>query len=292
MEHLLDHFADYLAKQRRCSVHTVRAYVSDIGQALAFAKTRENNTLEKWTADDVRAYLAHVAKTSVQGIKSTTLARKRSALRSFFSWLALQRPESENPLEHLLSPKIRKALPRALDADSTTAMCKQTTATSVRQKRDHAALFLMYGLGLRLSEVASLKDSDVDLVERTLRVCGKGSKERDVPIPEGVVETLADYRLARPKSLSGHFLVGRAGKALSSRTLARIVDRRALETLGRHVSPHQLRHSYATHLLAGGGNLREIQALLGHASLSTTQRYTKVNVERLFEVYDKAHPRA
>jgi len=160
------------------------------------------------------------------------------------------------------------------------------------QQRDHVAMLLMYGLGLRVSEVASLKADQVDLPERLIRVLGKGNKERVLPIPEGCLAALSAYAAKRPAT-AVYFLQGRdLTQPISTRTLARLVDKAALVAAGRHVSPHQLRHSFATHLLSGGANLREIQTLLGHASLSTTQRYTKVSIERLMEVYDKAHPRS
>jgi integrase/recombinase XerC len=186
-------------------------------------------------------------------------------------------------------------LPRALDADAMLALVKPPTSQATSQSgtalRDHAAMLLMYGLGLRLSEVAGLRDFDLDLEARTARILGKGNKERILPVPAGCVAALAAYRAQRPPG-GPYFLVGRDHGAISTRTLARRVDRAALLALGRHVTPHQLRHSFATHLLAGGANLRQIQTLLGHSSLSTTQRYTKVIPERLFAIYDKAHPRS
>jgi integrase/recombinase XerC len=159
-------------------------------------------------------------------------------------------------------------------------------------RRDQAALLLMYGLGLRLSEVCGLRDADLDLDRRFARVLGKGSKMRDVPVPAGCVPGLAAYRAVRPQARAGTFLVGREGGPLSPRTVGRLVARAALLALGRHVTPHQLRHSFATHLLQEGANLREIQTLLGHAQLTTTQRYTHVAIEALLRVYDAAHPRS
>jgi integrase/recombinase XerC len=158
-------------------------------------------------------------------------------------------------------------------------------------RRDHAALHLLYGLGLRLSEASDLQNADLNLREQTARVRGKGDKERIVPVPSGCIPVLQAYRDVRPANAGEFFLVGQRGACLCTRTIARIVRRAALRALGHHASPHQLRHSFATHLLAGGANLREIQTLLGHTSLATTERYTHVTIERLFEVYDKAHPR-
>ena len=174
------------------------------------------------------------------------------------------------------------------------AMLSDTKDDGPRESRYRAALFLLYGCGLRLSEVATLLDRDVDTRERVLRVLGKGAKERVLPIPERcipVIEAYQKQRMSRPDS--SYFFAGRnRGSAISVRTLARDVSLCARRSLGRHVTPHQLRHSFATHLLSGGANLREIQSLLGHEHLSTTQRYTMITAERLFEAYDKAHPRS
>ncbi len=293
MADLIDGFESFLRHERRSSENTVRAYVSDLRAAAAFAAERGRPDPRAWSSDLLRAHLARCTDGAGARASPATISRKRSALRAFFDWLRRDDPEAPDPAAALVSPKLPKALPRALDADAVLAMVRPPRTRDLGTLRDHAAMLLMYGLGLRLSEVAGLRDVDLDLETRTARVLGKGGKERVVPVPGGCVEALAAYRAARPRGASERFLVGRAEEgALSTRTLARIVDRAALRALGRHATPHQLRHSFATHLLAGGANLREIQALLGHASLSTTQRYTKVTAERLFAVYDAAHPRS
>jgi integrase/recombinase XerC len=290
---LLDAFDSYLRHERRFSPNTVRAYVADVVAAMELAESRGKNDPRAWSTDLLRAHLARVTDGAGGRAKATTLARKQSALRAFFAWLRRSEPDLVDPTATLRAPKLPKALPRALDADAVLAMVRAPAAEGARALRDHAAMLLMYGLGLRLAEVATLRDEDLDLEARTARVLGKGSKERIVPVPEGCGPGLAAYRAQRPAGAGPFFLVGRdPGRPLSTRSLARLVDAAALRALGRHATPHQLRHSFATHLLAGGANLREIQALLGHASLSTTQRYTKVTAERLFAVYDAAHPRS
>jgi integrase/recombinase XerC len=292
VDELLDGFAAYLRQERRFSPQTARAYVSDLRQACAFAHERGRTEPRRWTTDLLRAFLARCRRADGSRQSATTLARKHSSLRAFFAWLRRDHPDWPDPTAALRAPKLGRALPRALDADATRALLATPRGTGPGASRDHAALVLLYGLGLRVSEAASLRDADLDLEAGVARVKGKGDKERDVPVPAGAIPVLAAYRAARPRAAGTFFLCGRGDRPLSTRTLARIVDRAALRAVGRHVSPHQLRHSFATHLLAGGANLREIQTLLGHASLSTTQRYTAVNVERLFAVYDKAHPRA
>ncbi len=288
METLLEGYAAYLRQERRYSLHTARAYVADVREMLSFAAAEGRKPPERWTADLVRAHLA--ARRTRDHLSAATITRKRSALRSFCRWLDRERPGLGDPTAHVLAPKLARPLPRALDADSALALTRRQ-GQGPRALRDHAALILLYGLGLRVSEAAALRDEDLDLEACTARIMGKGNRERMVPVPQGCVPALTTYRQARPAGAKT-FLVGRQTRALASRTLARIVDRAALRALGRHVSPHQLRHSFATHLMAGGANLREIQTLLGHASLTTTQRYTKVGIERLLQSYDKAHPRA
>lgn len=288
MDELIDSFAAYLRGERRFSENTARAYVADLRAASAFAVERKAAHPKTWTHDILRSHLARCQGDNGRA-SAATLARKQSALRAYFGWLKREHIVDKDPTEKLVTPKLPKRLPRALDADSAMAMARESP--SAEPLRDLSAVLLMYGMGLRVSEVASLKDEDLDLESRSALVHGKGGKQRLVPVPEQCVETLAAYRRARPASAEGTFLVGRGGKAISTRTLTRIIDKKALTAFGRHVTPHQLRHSFATHMLAGGANLREIQALLGHSNLSTTQRYTDVAVERLFAVYDQAHPR-
>ena len=287
----IEGFASYLRNERRYSPNTTRAYVTDLHAMAAFASERGRPKPEAWSSDLLRAHLARCTDGEGGRARASTLARKQSSLRAFFAWLRRATPELIDPTAILVTPKLPKPLPRALDADAALALVAPPASRDPRALRDHAALMLLYGLGLRLAEVASLLTDNLDLEGHTARVVGKGNKERVVPIPEGCVAALAAYSATRPSDAGPFFLVGREHGALSTRTLARLVDAAALRALGRHVTPHQLRHSFATHLLAGGAGLREIQTLLGHSNLSTTQRYTKVTAERLFAVYDAAHPR-
>ena len=292
MDALLDGFTAFLRQERRVSEHTARAYRSDVLAMMTFARERGRVEPRRWSSDLLRAHLARCTSESGGRAHPRTLARKQSSLRTFFAWLRRNDPSIVDPTVLLRSPKLPKSLPRALDAEEVMAMVvpPKPEPTALR---DHAGMLLLYGLGLRVSEAATLRHEDLDLESRLARVKGKGNKERVLPVPQGCVEGLEAYARIRPPSAGPYFLAGRdPGKPLSTRTLARAVDEVALARLGRHVSPHQLRHSFATHLLSGGANLREIQTLLGHASLSTTQRYTKVSIERLLEVYDKAHPRS
>jgi len=284
MDELLDAFDRTLRHQRRLSAETCRAYALDVRAFL-----RDAPTPASWTVDAVRAHLARLRRES--RLEATSMARHLSALRTFFRWYEREFGLGCDPSALVRPPKTGKPLPRAVDAPVALALLDAPPDESVRDLRDRAAMALLYGLGLRLSEAANLRDDDIDFREGRARVSGKGGKTRIVPIPRGAQKILERYRSTR--EASRFFLKGyRADGALSTRTIARGLERIALRVLGRHLTPHQLRHSFATHLLAGGSNLREIQALLGHSSLSTTQRYTRVDVQRLFEAYDKAHPRA
>ena len=289
---LIDGFSRYLLQERRYSENTARAYITDLRTFMHFAITRSAPRPHQWTTDLLRSSLAHARTTSGTPLSPQSLARRHSTFKTFFTWLNRDTPERPNPAAALQKPRLPQSLPRAVDADSVMALLAPPKTSSLRDARDHAALLLLYGLGLRLQEAANLRLNQLDLKEATAHVVGKGQKERVLPIPEGCLPGLLHYHSQRPTPTSPYFLVGRGERPLSPRTIARAVDRLALITLGQKVSPHPLRHSFATHLLAGGANLREIQTLLGHSNLSTTQRYTKITAERLFAVYDQAPPRS
>ncbi len=292
MDDILEDFELYLLRERRYSPNTARGYMTDLRAATEFAKERDHTSFDTWSTDLIRAHLARCRKPTGERLMATSMARKQSSLRSFFAWYLRGNPDQPDPTAALETPKLPSTLPRALDADAMLALMQPPNGTDAKSARAHAAMHLLYGLGLRLSEAATLKNTWLDLDERSVRVIGKGDKERMVPIPRGCTAALSHYRTLRPEGAEDTYLIGRSKRGISTRTIGRIVDEAALRALGRHVSPHQLRHSFATHLLAGGANLREIQTLLGHNQLSTTQRYTKVTAERLFKVYDSAHPRS
>ncbi|MEL6195799.1 MAG: tyrosine-type recombinase/integrase [Myxococcota bacterium] len=290
MDALLDAFDRYLRHQRRYSVETCRSYLTDLRDFFEFLQQRNHDlNPASWDRDLLRSHLVFVARE--RSLAARSLARKQSALRAFFAWYRIDHSLDHDPTASLSAPKLPKPLPRALDPDAVFALLRPLPEESLRQQRDRVALLMLYAMGLRLAEVVSALDAQVDLDDAQIRVTGKGTKERIVPIPGRAIDAFREYRAARGASV--FFLRGRDRESpLSSRTVSRGVERIAKSTLGRHVTPHQLRHSFATHLLVGGANLREIQTLLGHQSLSTTQRYTHVDIKHLFEVYDRAHPRA
>lgn len=291
-------FLRHLEVERRASPHTLRGYVADLGQYAAWlAETGE--PLLPGSAAAIRAFLARAAATA----GPTGLARKLSALRSFYRFLVREGVAPSNPARGVASPKLARRLPEVLPEEDAAALVEAPAALATPLAlRDRAILELLYASGLRAAELVGLDVADVDLEARLARVLGKRRKERIVPFGHPAAEALAAWLEAgRPALAAGPdhagartalFLNYRGGR-LATRSLARRIDGWVLAAgLPRHVHPHVLRHSFATHLLSAGADLRGIQELLGHASLSTTQRYTHVDWRRLAAVYDDAHPRS
>lgn len=288
----IDGFVTHLERVRRLSPRTVRAYRSDLQRAFAaFARVGGVDDPAALDAKVVRRWLAEMKSS----LAATSRARKLSALRTFYGWLVKEGRVQRNIGDELVSPKIPRSLPRSLAVDDVFGLLDAPTGeVEMLAVRDRAMLELLYGSGLRAAELVGLDVGSLDGTRRTVRVIGKGDKERVVPFGSKAAEALEAWLAARPRwAPPGQpaLFVTRRGQRVSDRTLRRRLKRRVEEvTLQRRVTPHMLRHSYATHLLDGGADLRAIQALLGHASLGTTQRYTAVSVDRLRQVYDDAHP--
>jgi integrase/recombinase XerC len=243
----------------------------------------------------VRSYLAHLR---AEGISKTSIGRHVSALRTFFSFLKREGRLAQNPAKSVGTPRREKTLPRTLSVGEAGAVVEARGREGALGARDRALLELLYATGLRVSELVALRLGDVDLSARQVRTVGKGRKERVVPFGQPAAAALRAWLKERAAFLPVArdaeilFLNARAGR-LTDRSVRRVLDRAlAAAAVPRHASPHALRHSFATHLLAAGADLRSIQELLGHASLSTTQRYTHLDAERLIEVYRKSHPKA
>jgi integrase/recombinase XerC len=294
-------FLDWLANERRAAALTVEAYGADLAGFLGFLTGHlgaepDLEQLRDLRLADLRAWLAHEAN---RGAGNATRARHLSAVRSFYRYLA-RRHGVDNPVLKLITaPRASKPLPRALAPDQARVVTDdiaEMADTAALQARDTALFTLLYGCGLRIAEALALDVRDAPVLggEAMLRVIGKGSKERIVPVLPAVREALAAWLLLHPDRQPGSPLfLGARGKRLDAAVAQKVLrDFRRLNGLPEHATPHALRHSFATHLLAGGADLRSIQDLLGHASLSTTQRYTAVDQARLVEVWRKAHPRA
>ncbi len=299
----VDAIRDYgvhLDVERNVSPHTRRAYLSDVRQFTASLNSPSRPSTV--TAADVRAFLAALHA----GAHPSTLGRKLASLRSFFRYLVREGGCRLDPTLGIPAPRQPKRLPNPLAVDDCETLIESGDAERRGERRDRgrlrdrALVELLYGAGLRVGEAASLDVRDLDLHRGDVRVMGKGGKERVVPLPAAARESLGAYLdsrrapgiLAEPLFPSLRTREGRAGR-LDPRDIRRILKARARRVgIVDRVHPHRLRHSYATHLLDMGADLREIQELLGHASLSTTEKYTAVSAERLVAVYDKAHPRA
>jgi integrase/recombinase XerC len=281
-------FAAHLEQVERASPHTRRGYVSDLRQLAEFLAERGTG-LDAATRDDLRAFLASRFSANT----AATLARKQASLRAFYEHRVRMGHIADSPARRLVFPRRRVSLPNVVAVDECFALIDAPSRRTAAGLRDRAALELLYGAGLRVSELVGLNVED--LASDCVRVRGKGSKERIVPLVRKARAAVDEYLARRPELRPGGpaLLVNRRGGRLTARSVARHLARYAIIAgARRHVHPHALRHSFATHLLDMGADLRGIQELLGHASLSTTQRYTHVSAERLLQVYEDAHPRA
>ncbi len=302
MEDLVQQYANHLRNERNVSPHTLRNYLSDLAQFRQFLTDRglclaEGKSVDVRKVDIhvVRAYLASLTKDR----KKSSIGRKLAALKGFFRYLVATHHIDKDPLLLINSPKQEKPLPKFLSVDDVFQLLGAIKLKSSLDIRDRAALEVFYSTGIRVSELVGLNWSDVDFELGIVRVLGKGSKERIVPIGTVALEALRDYSIEVRKKWNGPckgenpvFLNNR-GARITTRSVARLLEKHLKEVgIQVKVSPHGLRHTFATHLLNSGADLRVIQEMLGHASLSTTQRYTHLNLDQLTAVYDKAHPRA
>ena len=288
-----DDFLDYLGGGKNYSPQTLRSYRQALGQ---FRKFRPGLAWTEATADDFRAYLFDLMK---RGRSRATIRLSFAALRSFYNHLTDRGTSPSNVLKLVSLPKPEKSLPQFLTVPQVTALMespstreKTKQATAWMAARDAAVLELFYSSGLRLAELASLDVKDLDPIGETVRVMGKGARERIVPVGGIALEAISRYR-HEAKIQSGPLFINKSRKRLGHRSIWLLLKACVREAgLPATLSPHKLRHSFATHLLDNGADLRSVQSLLGHASLTTTQIYTHVTTERLKKAYDAAHPRA
>lgn len=304
MEKLIEQFLEHLRYERNVSPHTLRNYDSDLEQFLDFLAPLKNGqrTLPEITAIDhltIREWLAslHAAQK-----KKASVARKLAALRTFFQFLVREGMLELNPAKLVSTPRLEKKLPKHLSIDEAIRFIESPDPETDLGKRDRAMLELMYATGVRVAELTTLNLTDVDFGSKLVRVTGKRRKQRIVPFGDPAGAAIREYLTVRDKFLLNAPISKRDEQALflnyqgtriTTRSVGRMVDKYIRLCAGMHnISPHALRHSFATHLLDNGADLRDIQELLGHARLSTTQVYTHVSMEKLVEVYDKAHPKA
>lgn len=292
MQKHIQSFLDYLKSEKNASTHTVKNYSVDLREFSSFFKDR---SLREMTHFDIRAFLAHLKERS---FTKSTISRKLACLRSFFKYLARENEMNDNPASSIATPKREKRLPVFLDQDEISKLLEAPSANLWEEKRDRAILETLYSSGLRVSELVGLNHEDVDFFSGLLRVRGKGKKERIVPVGQVAVNVVQDYlKVKAPKEIDSglkkSLFINRSGGRLTDRSVRRMILKYTRRIgLKKEVSPHTLRHSFATHMLDRGADLRSVQELLGHENLSTTQIYTHVSTRRLKEAYDASHPRA
>ena len=287
-------FLDFLRHEKNASPHTVAGYGRDLRQVAAYLKEREI----RWDKTGNVVLRGFLAELHEKKRKKTTIGRKLAAMRSFYDFCVRKKWIAENPARILSTPRQEKRVPSFLSEAETAELLDLPRSAAPLDLRDKAVLELFYATGIRVSELVGIEAADIHFGERLVRVRGKGKKERIVPFGHKAREALEAYRRARPELAKGAasgeaFFLNYRGGRLTARSVQRMVRKYIRRTaVARRISPHSLRHSFASHLLGRGADLRVIQELLGHASLATTQKYTHVDLQQLLTVYKKSHPRS
>lgn len=290
MERFINKFSTYLSIEKNASSHTILNYKHDLEEFLKFAEGRDISGVDYLF---IRKFLMDMTS---RGLAKKSIARKLSALRSFFKFLYRDGYIRVNPVSGISTPKLDKKLPVFLDEDKTAKLVTAPLKKDFRSLRDKAILETLYSAGLRVSELVNIDERDIDFISGLVKVLGKGRSQRLAPVGDKAIQAIREYMLAR--DLKGWqnarpLFLNKSGKKITDSSVRRIVDKYIkAAAISERISPHSLRHSFATHLLNRGADLRSVQELLGHKNLSTTQIYTHVSKERLKSVYDKAHPRA
>ena len=286
MKKYLDKFFTYLEIEKNYSAHTILNYRIDLEE---FAKFLDKTSVESVEYSDLRRFLAQLKG---RNLKPRSLARKLSSLRSFFKYLQREKVIQANPAKLLVTPKLDKPLPHFMSEEESVQLIEAPKSGKINSPRDKAIFEILYSTGIRVSELVGLNVDDVDFIGNIIKVMGKGKKERIVPVGDQALTVLKEYLDSRKVDHQFVF-VNRGGTRLSDRSVRNIINKYILEqAMSQHVTPHMFRHSFATHLLNHGADLRSVQELLGHVNLSTTQIYTHLTTDKLKKVYDQAHPRA
>lgn len=301
MEELLKKYEEYLKHEQDASIHTSKNYIADLRQFYEYLGKSHpqltisgKGTLTKIDHNIIRGYLS----TLFDKNNPASIARKLASLRSFFKYWIREGTLSANPAKDVATPKVPKRLPKFLSVDEVTALLKGPSENNVLSLRDKAMMEVMYASGLRVSELVGLDLEHINLGEGILKVLGKGKKERIVPIGSKAQTAVSHYLACREELFDKSHptkavFLNRQGTRITPRSVERMVQKYLRSSgIQKEVTPHVLRHSFATHMLNSGADLRGIQELLGHSSLSTTQKYTHVSVDKLMDVYEKSHPKA
>ena len=300
MQEQIDQFLDYLKAEKGYSSNTLAAYQNDLGQYHIFLQSLPPEQRPRGWGNVTRDHIiSYILEMKEREYASSTVARKVAAVKSFFKFLEATGQIKENPAKDMETPRAEKHLPATITAEEVDKLMAAPSGDAPATQRDRAMLELLYATGLRVSELVALSINDVDLAAGSVRCLGKGKKERLLPIYDRAREALAAYiNEGRPKLLGKNseeeaLFLNRRGTRLTRQGLWLIIKRYVEEVgIRENVTPHTLRHSFATHMLSGGADLRAVQQMLGHANISTTQIYTQVTPDRMREVYDETHPRA
>lgn len=298
MVELIDNFLHYLAVEKGYSEHTIAAYRNDLTALADFS--RKDGSLSSWNDFTRQTMLGYLLDLKERGYVATTVARKMAAARSFFGFLINEGIIKTDPTENMSSPSVGKALPKPIPINQVRQLLEQPAKLSTSEaKRDRAMLELLYASGMRISELVALNMDDVNLDrEFYVRAFGKGRKERIIPLYEQIARTIKQYideerpKLSRGRKEEALFLNARGERLTRQGFWQKLKEYAKSAGLSSQISPHTLRHSFATHMLSGGADLRSVQELLGHANISTTQVYTHLTTEHARRTYDKSHPRA
>jgi integrase/recombinase XerC len=293
VEKLIDKFLQSL-RQRNASVHTIKAYSQDLNNFAAYVGSRNWRSIDHLT---IRGFLSHLYE---KDLDKASVARALAAVRSFYRWLAQEGVVEQNPAAVVSTPKLAKKLPRVPTIEEiNTVLDGKMPEVASFPERDRIMFELLYGCGIRNSELIGINLDDIRLSSEAILIRGKGKKERYVPFGDSVKAALAGYlpvrqqMLAERKKSTTALLINQRGGHLTTRSVGRIIKKIAVaKGLSPDVHPHTLRHAFGTHMLEEGADLRSIQEMLGHARLSTTQRYTQLSMKHVLEVYDQTHPRA
>jgi len=297
----IDNFLNYLVVEKGFSENTKAAYQNDLHQLAGFVEQEaaKRGTIPPWASFDRQAMLSYLSDLKERRYAATTVARKVAAIKSFFSFLVAEGMMRDNPTRDVPSPRVGKSLPKPISISQVHRLLEQPTKLSTPEaKRDGAMLQLLYASGMRVSELVSLNLADLDTEGGYVRCFGKGHKERLIPIHRQAVLVLKEYLTEARPHLAHNIdekalFLNRRGERLTRQGLWQILKGYAKSAeLGAEITPHTLRHSFATHMLSGGADLRSVQELLGHANISTTQVYTHLTTEHIRRAYEKSHPRA
>jgi len=287
VKRFIEKFSNYIDIEKNYSPHTLRAYRSDLLELSEFLGDKDPKDISHL---DLRRFLAELKR---KNSAKRTIVRKLGAIRSFFRFLAREKYIHNNPASSVFTPKLDKRLPEFLDVNQAAGLVTAPDVSSILGLRDRALLEVLYSTGIRVSELVGMNVEDIDLISGSIKVRGKGKKERIALLGGEAQKALRTYLDERKSSGEKAVFLNKLGSRLTDRSVRRMIDKYVKKcSIEQHISPHSIRHSFATHLLNNGADLRSVQELLGHKNLSTTQIYTHLSSKRIKDIYSKAHPRA